>query len=217
MSSPQPDLLHPASTDSRVDRQGRRPRAQRLGAQDACHRHERAQYAGHGAAAPRSGGGRDDAAQERASTTPTTARRFPVRSCGRRPKARQATPPSTRPTTASERPSTSTWTSYDRQLDRRRRAAAERLRSTTARTTTTPSGTAPQMVFGDGDGSYFNRFTIAVDVIGHELTHGVTEAPGEPRLPRSAGRAQRVDLGRLRLDGQADGTLRSRRCRRRTG
>ncbi|MEO8936968.1 MAG: M4 family metallopeptidase [Burkholderiaceae bacterium] len=31
-----------------------------------------------------------------------------------------------------------------------------------------------QMVFGDGDGSLFNRFTIAVDVIGHELTHGVT-------------------------------------------
>jgi Zn-dependent metalloprotease len=31
------------------------------------------------------------------------------------------------------------------------------------------------MVFGDGDGQLFNRFTIAVDVIGHELTHGVTE------------------------------------------
>jgi Zn-dependent metalloprotease len=32
-----------------------------------------------------------------------------------------------------------------------------------------------QMVFGDGDGRLFNRFTIAVDVIGHELAHGVTE------------------------------------------
>jgi len=32
-----------------------------------------------------------------------------------------------------------------------------------------------QMVFGDGDGQLFNRFTIATDVIGHELTHGVTE------------------------------------------
>ena len=31
-----------------------------------------------------------------------------------------------------------------------------------------------QMVFGDGDGDLFNRFTIALDVIGHELTHGVT-------------------------------------------
>jgi len=31
-----------------------------------------------------------------------------------------------------------------------------------------------QMVFGDGDGTYFNRFTIAIDIMGHELTHGVT-------------------------------------------
>jgi Zn-dependent metalloprotease len=31
-----------------------------------------------------------------------------------------------------------------------------------------------QMVFGDGDGEIFNDFTISVDVIGHELTHGVT-------------------------------------------
>ncbi len=32
-----------------------------------------------------------------------------------------------------------------------------------------------QMVFGDGDGQIFNRFTAAIDVIGHELAHGVTE------------------------------------------
>jgi Zn-dependent metalloprotease len=32
-----------------------------------------------------------------------------------------------------------------------------------------------EMVFGDGDGKLFERFTISVDVIGHELTHGVTE------------------------------------------
>lgn len=31
-----------------------------------------------------------------------------------------------------------------------------------------------QMFFGDGDSKYFNRFTIAIDVIGHELAHGVT-------------------------------------------
>jgi Zn-dependent metalloprotease len=31
-----------------------------------------------------------------------------------------------------------------------------------------------RMVFGDGDGTLFNRMTIAVEVIGHELTHGVT-------------------------------------------
>jgi Zn-dependent metalloprotease len=32
-----------------------------------------------------------------------------------------------------------------------------------------------QMVYGDGDGRLFNRFTSALDVIGHELTHGVTQ------------------------------------------
>jgi len=32
-----------------------------------------------------------------------------------------------------------------------------------------------QMVFGDGDGQIFNDFTICLDVIGHELTHGVTQ------------------------------------------
>ncbi|MCS6995070.1 MAG: M4 family metallopeptidase [Anaerolineales bacterium] len=38
-----------------------------------------------------------------------------------------------------------------------------------------------QMVYGDGDEDLppsqrlFNRFTVAVDIIGHELTHGVTE------------------------------------------
>ena len=32
-----------------------------------------------------------------------------------------------------------------------------------------------QMVYGDGDGQLFKRFTFALDVIGHELTHGVTQ------------------------------------------
>ena len=31
------------------------------------------------------------------------------------------------------------------------------------------------MVFGDGDGEIFLDFTLPVDVIGHELTHGVTQ------------------------------------------
>jgi hypothetical protein len=31
-----------------------------------------------------------------------------------------------------------------------------------------------QIRFGDGDPTIFNRFTFAIDVIGHELTHGVT-------------------------------------------
>jgi Zn-dependent metalloprotease len=32
-----------------------------------------------------------------------------------------------------------------------------------------------QMVYGDGDGELFERFTKAIDVIGHELAHGVTQ------------------------------------------
>jgi len=32
-----------------------------------------------------------------------------------------------------------------------------------------------QMVYGDGDNQLFNRFTISIDVVGHELTHGVTQ------------------------------------------
>ncbi|MFJ2861378.1 M4 family metallopeptidase [Kitasatospora sp. NPDC087314] len=32
-----------------------------------------------------------------------------------------------------------------------------------------------RMVFGDGDGQIFGDFTACIDVIGHELTHGVTQ------------------------------------------
>ena len=32
-----------------------------------------------------------------------------------------------------------------------------------------------QMVYGDGDGDIFEHFTKSLDVIGHELTHGVTQ------------------------------------------
>jgi len=32
-----------------------------------------------------------------------------------------------------------------------------------------------RMVFGDGDGEIFGRFTASLTVIGHELTHGVTQ------------------------------------------
>jgi len=32
-----------------------------------------------------------------------------------------------------------------------------------------------RMIYGDGDGKQFDRFTKCVDVIGHELTHGVTQ------------------------------------------
>jgi len=32
-----------------------------------------------------------------------------------------------------------------------------------------------QMVYGDGDGEIFRRFTVALDVISHELVHGLTQ------------------------------------------
>lgn len=32
-----------------------------------------------------------------------------------------------------------------------------------------------QMIYGDGDGTIFGSFTTDVDIIGHELTHGVTQ------------------------------------------
>lgn len=35
-----------------------------------------------------------------------------------------------------------------------------------------------KMVFGDGDGVIFNGFTDELDIIGHELTHGVVEYSG---------------------------------------
>lgn len=32
-----------------------------------------------------------------------------------------------------------------------------------------------QMIYGDGDGKYFHRFTASLDVVAHELTHGITQ------------------------------------------
>jgi Zn-dependent metalloprotease len=44
-----------------------------------------------------------------------------------------------------------------------------------------------EMVFGDGDGKLFNRFTISLDIIGHELTHGVTEDEAHLLYDRQSG------------------------------
>ena len=68
---------------------------------------------------------------------------------------------------------------------RRNRSTMPACRSpppSTIRATTTPSGTASNGVRRRRQ--LFNRFTISIDVIGHELTHGVTEA--ETGLPISA-------------------------------
>ena len=44
-----------------------------------------------------------------------------------------------------------------------------------------------QMVFGDGDGELFNRFTIALDIIAHELTHGVIQHEAALEYAHQAG------------------------------
>ncbi|MGW7439780.1 M4 family metallopeptidase [Streptomyces sp. NPDC054849] len=44
-----------------------------------------------------------------------------------------------------------------------------------------------QMVFGDGDGDLFLDFTVSVDVIGHELTHGVTQYTANLRYRGQSG------------------------------
>jgi len=35
--------------------------------------------------------------------------------------------------------------------------------------------TGRRMIYGDGDGKYFHRFTSSIDIVAHELTHGVTQ------------------------------------------
>ena len=69
------------------------------------------------------------------------------------------------------------------------------------------------MVFGDGDGGSSSGFTGALDVIGHELA---TASPrhGRPRLPGPVRRAERVDVRRVRLAGQAADAQPDRRAGR---
>ncbi|GAA4486539.1 M4 family metallopeptidase [Rhodococcus olei] len=43
------------------------------------------------------------------------------------------------------------------------------------------------MVFGDGDGKIFADFTLSIDVIAHELTHGVTEHTAGLQYERQPG------------------------------
>jgi hypothetical protein len=62
------------------------------------------------------------------------------------------------------------------------------------------------MVYGDGDGVVFQRFTSALDVVAHELTHPWRHpVHGAARLSGSVWRAERVDVRCFRLRGQAMG------------
>ena len=60
-----------------------------------------------------------------------------------------------------------------------------------------------QLVFGDGDGRVFERFTKPVDVLAHEFSHARHRAHGRPRLPGPVRGAQRVGRRRVRLLPQA--------------
>lgn len=44
-----------------------------------------------------------------------------------------------------------------------------------------------EMVFGDGDGVIFTNFTKSLDVIGHELTHGVTQFTADLKYEGQSG------------------------------
>jgi Zn-dependent metalloprotease len=44
-----------------------------------------------------------------------------------------------------------------------------------------------EMIFGDGDGVLFTSFTASLDVIGHELTHGVTQYEANLVYSRQSG------------------------------
>lgn len=54
-----------------------------------------------------------------------------------------------------------------------------------------------QMVYGDGDGKVFNRFTIDMDITGHEQTHGLTQ--------ERAGTAIYDKAGGIDYEGEAGG------------
>ena len=108
------------------------------------------------------------------STRPATPRPCPAHPCAGPATRPRATWPSTRPPTASTarcgcsprcstgRPTTdagapvSVTVHYGRDYDN-------------------AFWNGTQLVFGDGDGEIFDRFTKPVDVLGHELTHAVTE------------------------------------------
>ena len=133
------------------------------------------------------------------------------RALGRR-SGRPATPRSTRRPTASPR----RWRCTARSSRARRTTATVRRwcsPCTTSRTTTTRSGTATQLVFGDGDGKIFGRFTKPVDVLGHEFTHAVTQFTAGLTYQGQSGRAQRVGLRLLRRVRQAAAARPDRRPR----
>ncbi len=77
-----------------------------------------------------------------------------------------------------------------------------------------------QMVYGDGDEDLppdqqlFNRFTKAIDVVGHELTHGVTQFEANLTYFQQSGALNEFVLRCVRITGQAISTSANGRGRR---
>ena len=89
-----------------------------------------------------------------------------IRSAGTLPSMRHSTP------------QVRSWTCSPASSPGSRRTGTEARcpsLSTTGATMTTRSGTERQLVFGDGDGQVFDRFTKPMDVMAHEFTHAVTQ------------------------------------------
>ena len=166
------DALHRPALRARGDRRERRRRAARAGGADAGRRRGPPRRAWGGApepaAAPADTPQRtiSDAANGTALPGLEKLRDEGVR--------RPATPRPTRPTTGSARPTSST-----RRSSAATRSTARACRcspsSTTAATTTTPSGTAARWSSATATASSSTASRSPLDVIGHELTHGVTE------------------------------------------
>ena len=70
------------------------------------------------------------------------------------------------------------------------------------------------MFFGDGDGQLFTRLSASLDVIGHELTHGVTQFEANLVYQGQSGGAERVHVRRVRVAHQAVRQKADRRCGR---
>jgi len=60
-----------------------------------------------------------------------------------------------------------------------------------------------EMVFGDGDGVIFTDFTQSLDVIAHELTHGVTQFTANLSYHNQSGALNESIFGCIRFAGEA--------------
>ncbi len=113
--------------------------------------------------------------------------------------------PSTRPMTGPGPPMTCTII-YTTEIPSTTTASGSIPPSIT-RTMTTPSGTASRWSTAMetrtclSSDRLFNRFTIAIDVIGHELTHGVTEFSANLAYWQQSGWST-IPLRCVRLTGQ---------------